>query len=362
MKIYKILLVSFIVSLILLLTAYGQAYPVQASSHQQGTTGDKLVFGGSFRLADGEILDGDLLVVGATVTLEEGSLVDGDLLILGGSVTANGEIQGDIFAVGGVVNLGKTAVVTGDVNTISGSIAREEGSIIEGKLSTSEIKPFQFTIPEKVSIPQVEFPNLAFRFNPVWNITWVFFRSFLWAALAVLLVLFLPRQSNRAAESAGAQPFLAGGLGCLTVVVVPILLVAIAITILGIPIAFIGAILFVVALVFGVVIMGLEVGKRLSKAFGGDWALPAAAGVGTFILTLVVNGLNALVPCVGWIAPAIVGTVGLGAVILTRFGSRSYPPGVPIYPTGSGNAQFSQTPAQPVIEPESRGKDLDNSG
>ena len=361
MKIEKIFVLSFVAIWMLSLAAFGQVGLVKAASFFQGTTGDKLVIGGSYTLANGETLDGDLFIMGGTVTLEEGSLVNGDILVLGGSVTANGEIQGDILAIGGFLKLGETAVVAGDVNSIGGNLVREQGSIIEGKSSTGEIIPFQFTFPKDWNIPRIEFPNLTFQVNPLWSVAWVFFRSFLWAALAVLLALFLPQHSNRAAESAATQPFLAGGLGCLTILVVPILLVAITITILGIPIALIGFILFVIALVFGVVIMGLEVGKRLGKAFGSNWAIPAAAGIGTLILTLVVNGISALVPCVGWIAPAIIGAVGLGAVMLTRFGSRAYPPGVPLYPTSSENSMMAQSPAQPIVEPMPPKEGSDNS-
>ncbi|MFQ5923361.1 MAG: hypothetical protein ACE5M4_11005, partial [Anaerolineales bacterium] len=37
----------------------------------------------------------------------------------------------------------------------------------------------------------------------------------------------------------------------------------------------------------------------------------------------VVGGIG-LIPCIGWLAPLLVGAAGLGAVILTRFGSREY--------------------------------------
>jgi len=47
------------------------------------------------------------------------------------------------------------------------------------------------------------------------------------------------------------------------------------------------------------------------------------------LLVIVLNGLQAVVPCVGWVFPAIAGMVGLGAVILTRFGTQPYPQAAP---------------------------------
>jgi len=99
-----------------------------------------------------------------------------------------------------------------------------------------------------------------------------------------------------------------------------------AITILLIPVSLIGIVLLLVAGLFGWIAVGLEVGKRLAEAFKWELQAPAAAGMGTLVLTLVVGGLG-LFPCVGWLAPFLVASIGLGAVMLTRFGSREYASG-----------------------------------
>ena len=46
-----------------------------------------------------------------------------------------------------------------------------------------------------------------------------------------------------------------------------------------------------------------------------------SAGLGTLVLAIVI-GTAQHVPCVGWIAPALVGLVGLGAAVVTMFGTR----------------------------------------
>ena len=56
---------------------------------------------------------------------------------------------------------------------------------------------------------------------------------------------------------------------------------------------------------------------------------PAAeAGLGTFLFSAVVLGIG-LVPCVGWIAPFVVGLLALGGVIVSRFGTVTYQFGSP---------------------------------
>ena len=44
-----------------------------------------------------------------------------------------------------------------------------------------------------------------------------------------------------------------------------------------------------------------------------------------FLLALVVDATGQFIPCIGWIFPALVAVIGIGALILTRFGTQSYP-------------------------------------
>jgi hypothetical protein len=310
----------------------------------QGSQGDKYVLGGTYTLASGETLNGNLFVFGGIATLEEGSQVNGDVMLAGGTLRVSGEIRGSIVATGGLISLNSTAVVTGDVNTIAANLERAPGAQVEGKVNSGVTGPIVVPgVPGEIRVPEA--PNLRFITSPIVTGFWYFFRSFLWAALAVLISLFLNRQTERVAQAVVAQPLIAGGIGLLTAVVFPLLLIVIAITLIGIPVSFLGAILLVVAWGFGVIAVGTEVGIRLAKLLQQEWALAVSAGVGTFVLTLVVNGI-AFIQCVGWVAPAIVGMLGLGAVILTRFGTQSYPPyNASIVPAaGSGD----WPPAPPV--------------
>jgi hypothetical protein len=56
--------------------------------------------------------------------------------------------------------------------------------------------------------------------------------------------------------------------------------------------------------------------------------------LGTLLLTFVVGGIG-MIPCIGWIAPLIVASLGVGGVILTRFGSQAYVVSDPVVPEKS---------------------------
>lgn len=285
----------------------------------QGPVGDKFVMGGTYVLNEGETLDGSLVVLGGAATLEEGSIVQGDVVLAGGSVLVSGQVNGSVVVAGGLISLRDTAVVQGDITVVGGNIDRDPGAQVNGNITNGAVSPFQLFSPGG------NIPDLRIRFNPLLEMLWYFSRSFMWAALAVLVVLFLQTQTERAARTAIAQPLVAGGLGLLTAIIVPLLAATISLTIILIPVGLVAFLALVVSWSFGIIVIGTEVGKRIAELLKQEWALAVSAGIGTFLLTLVTNGLGWLVPCVGWVAPALVGFVGLGAVLLTRYGTQEYP-------------------------------------
>jgi hypothetical protein len=65
----------------------------------------------------------------------------------------------------------------------------------------------------------------------------------------------------------------------------------------------------------------MEVGERFTKAIHQNWAPVLSAGFGTFLLMFVVGAFG-LIPCIGWIPEFLIGMIGIGAVVMTTFGSR----------------------------------------
>lgn len=316
---------------------------------QQSTSGDKLVLGGAYTLGAGETLDGSLIVLGGSVTLEAGSTVTGDAVILGGSMAANGTIEGDLFSLGGSLELSETSVIQGDLNTLGGSTRGVAQADVQGEVVSDE----SLVLPVPINgLNNLRLPNLQMQVNPFWSLLWFIIQTLLWAAIAVMVVLFLPRPTQRVSQTVVAQPLVASGLGFLTVVVAPFVLLFLTIIIIGIPVALLAILLLIVAWVFGFVAVGAEVGRRLAQMSKADWALPVSAGLGTFLLALIANGIGKIVPCVGWIVPFLVGIIGLGAVVLTRFGTLPYPrtvedsnSAVPVTVENTPVAQDSQTEA-----------------
>jgi hypothetical protein len=310
-----------VLAVLVVLSALVLALP--APAYAAPAADGRVVFGGDFVLKSGEVLSGDLVLFGGNATLEAGSRVDGDVFLMGGNAEIAGEVTGDVALLGGNVELLATSHVHGDAVAIGGNLTRAAGARVDGQVAQGDefVGPFDFNMPHFRGIEPLD--SVRIGFSPVLSLIWFGFRSLLLAALAVLVVMFWPEPTDRAGRAAIAQPILGGGLGLLTIVVAPILLLVLAITILLIPVSFVGLVLLLVAGLYGWIAVGLEVGKRLAEAFKWELQPPAAAGLGTLALTLVIGGIG-LIPCVGWLAPFLVASIGLGAVMLTRFGSREY--------------------------------------
>lgn len=299
--------------------ADAQTWPLQSRD------GDQLVLGGSFTLQSGETLDGSLVVLGGNAQIMENATVKGDIVILGGSLAIDGVTNGDVLILAGLGELGSTALVRGDAMAISGNLRRDPGAQVEGRVSENVTSPVPLPLPGQIETPSVTPPVIVKDGLSIWEGLFFLFRSFMWAALAILIVLFFPKSTQMIADTVVASPIVAGGLGVLTVLVAPIMLVVIAITIIGIPISLLGALVLGAAWAYGMVAIGVETGNRLGRLANQGWALPVSAGIGTFLTTVVVNGIGKVIPCIGWLAPFLIGSVGLGATLLTAFGTRRYP-------------------------------------
>jgi hypothetical protein len=319
---------------------------------------DRVVAGGTFTLESGDMLDGSLIIFGGTAAMEQDSLVTADVVVFGGIVTIDGTVEGTVVGVGGVVNLRENAVVNGDLTAVAATLNRDPGAQVNGQVITGIDAPAISVLPETLNIPR-NFTQFEPMFNPVtfsfWRVIWFFFRTLLWGALAALVAMFLPNPTTRATRAIVNQPVVAGGVGLLTLIITPILLLLLAITCILSPISLLGALALAVAWAFGRIAIGLEIGNRIAKTFDRDWPIPLAAGVGTFGLALVIDSVGSFIPCVGWLIPTLVGLFGLGGVVLTRFGTQSYPVEENVI-----DVQAESVPAELIESPETPApKDLE---
>ena len=286
----------------------------------------RVIIGQNFTLKSGETLTGNLVIIGGQAVVEEGASVQGDTVVIGGNLQLDGQVSGDAVVIGGLVSLGSSASLAGDAVTIGGSVQRAEGARIGGNI-LSNFPPPSLRIPSGAATetpPLPPQPKLQFDFGPLGTAASVFFQALGLGALGMLLTVFLHPQLYRVGQAVAHQPFIAGTIGVLAIIATAITAVILSVTLILIPVALATVLLVVLAWLFGIVALGMEVGDRFTKAIHRSWEPVLSAGLGTFLLALAVGIVN-LVPCVGWLAPVIVGLIGLGAAVITMFGTRVVP-------------------------------------
>jgi len=226
------------------------------------------------------------------LVLGSGNQVD-DLLVIGRSLRIQGTVHESVLVVDGDLTLLPSARIDKDAAVLGGQLTMAPGASVRG------------------AVVQVG-----------GRITWLTPQTGLWLLLAyklatvlvilltgpLLLVLF-PVRLARLTQTARASPIrtvVAGTLGYLLAVVVAVLL---AITIIGLPIALALLIgIFAVGMV-GVAGAGLVLERWLGPSAGSG---PAPAHKGLAIVALL-----SLVPLLGEALLALLGVLGLGALIVS---------------------------------------------
>ena len=335
MKLFgKFATIALVMTLVLL--------PTRSVSAASGGFDGKIVIGESYTLAGGETLTGDLMVFGGSAVIEEGAVVDGQVVVIGGSLEINGEVTSDVAVTGGTVTLGETASIHGDLVTVGATLDRAEGAQVGGEIYNTATSWVDGSNVEQPSLPEVpETPQVILtpawpNFNvggflgSVWN---AFAQAVGLALLAMLLMLFLAPHADRVAHAVINQPMIAGGIGLLALVVVPVALVLLSVTLILIPVAILVAVAVGAVLVFGWIAIGYEIGQRFTQAIHQTWHPAFSAGLGTFALSLVSSALTGIpvLNCAGGLIVTLLGLAALGAVVMTRFGTQNV--AAPVKPT-----------------------------
>lgn len=268
----------------------------------------------------------DLVSFGGNVTVEENVSIGGTSVVFGGNFDLAGHVQRDVIVFGGVVTLSPTAVIDRDVAVIGGQVDQKEGAIIRGRITRNEVfRPSIAPVPPIAPIAPVLSGNPA---ENLWMGALIGFgRWFVYAialaALGALVVVFMPKQTRQVIETSQAHAMPSVGVGCLTTFVAIALAVLLIITLCGIPFGLILLFVFAVAGAFGWIALGWLAGEKILQALKvrESWSVPVIAVIAGILLLSVIGA----VPIVGWLVGIFLGCLGLGAVVLTRFGTRTYP-------------------------------------
>lgn len=290
------------------------------------TTGDLETFGGDVVIRG--TVDGDLSAFAGNVRIVGN--VTGDVEAAAGNVVVAGTVEGDLTATGGNVALFETGTVGGSVEAAAGSV-RIDGEVGEELRVGAEsiaVGPsasiggdlrYDGTLDladgATVGGEVIEDSGLSIG-GPIPSIPEVFFSAYFFLVTLVvgaLLLLVFPDFSRGLVDRTMDRPGVSGVVGFAALVATPIALLLVAVTIVGIPLALAGVVLYLLAIWIGGIYGQYLVGAWLLSLLDREhrW-LALLAGV---VLVALVSRL----PVIGGLVDFAVLVWGLGALAMGLF-------------------------------------------
>ena len=244
---------------------------------------------------------GQSLSIGAEETVDKAVAV-------GGSVTVAGHVRRDAVAVGGSVTLLPGARVEGDAVAIGGAVSVEEGATLEGdNVSLGGTIPTMVGSMTRWAVGGR--PHLRSMFGFASRMT----RAVLLYVIALLIAAAFPGAFLRVKTYLVDRPGLSALGGLALILGFLPLCVLLAVTIVGIPLIPVAALLLVALLLFGFTVSAGWLGERMP--FPREKTPVKAVALGGVVLALV-----SLVPWLGTATLVLVAAFAAGAALLSRFG------------------------------------------
>ncbi|HEY3082589.1 MAG TPA: hypothetical protein VGM69_22100 [Chloroflexota bacterium] len=267
---------------------------------------------GPVQIQPGETLNRTLLVVAGDATIAGRSAQP--LIVLGGDVRIESRADDDVVAIGGNVLLGESAVASRDVVAIGGRVLRADGATVLGNVAGQELR----WTGSKINSEHDLLSAFVIRFR----------LALLGAAagllLAIAAVTLVPWMVVLTAATGRGAPAKSGLIGLAGLACAPLLIVPLALSLVGAPLAGLLGIALALSWWIGAASFGFLAGRRLLRLLGRDGSLTRATLVGGALLGSFVG-----LPLVGGVAIVLAGAIGAGAFLLAliegEFGSARAP-------------------------------------
>jgi len=246
-----------------------------------------------------------------------GETVDGDVVAVFGSVTVEGAVTGDVVAVLGSVHLKDGARVDGSAVSVGGRLEQGQGVNVKGETVQVGITPITFGLPARSVI--------LFAIAAGWLVSmftgWIF-------------ALMFPTSMLRVGTVVERRPAASFFVGLLSMPAVLVGLVLLCITVIGIPLAVLLPMVYMLMGYAGQLAATAVLGARLTRRqlvtglmtplFVGTLFVAVLLGIGGLLLV----GDRSSQPVAlffllsGCLLLLGLGALGTGAFLLSRFGTR----------------------------------------
>jgi hypothetical protein len=223
-------------------------------------------------------------------------VAQGDVVVLDGPVTISGQVGGDVVALHGPVRLLATAQISGGVMA-GGSLVMAEGAQVAGDVR----RDVGFTLAQPVAVFGALLASVAIAVSVL--------------VVAMVLVLMAPRGAERAAGAARSAPGAATGWGLILAGGIPLVAVAAAATIVGLPLG--------LAVLLGIGLLWLVGQAMVTFIIGRLVVRPPKSRVAALLAGWGIGAALGLVPVLNVVWWTLGAAFGMGAIVVAAWRARA---------------------------------------
>ena len=259
----------------------------------------------------------DLVSFGNDVTVREGQEVKGDLVVFGGDAKVYGHVDGDAAVMGGDLYIAPTGQVDGSTVAFGGSVTNDS-SQAGGKHRAQDNSGY---VPPAPVVPPVpDSYNSGDQGDHGPPTAWYTLLAIL-GILSLLAFAIAPGTVRMLRDELVRRPVLGTVVGFSWPFILAVVMIALAITVIGIVLMPAVVVAIVVAYLIGRATVAQLLGRRLFEVANVVEPAPlATAALGLIIITVV----EALLPLwMGIVLEACVSCVALGAAMLPLLHGRA---------------------------------------
>lgn len=236
---------------------------------------------------------GDVIAAGGTITV--GADVDGKVLAAGGSIGINGTVD-NVFLTGGTVVLGSSATVLRDAVISAGSVTNA-GTVVRN-LSVSA-----GTFENPGTAGAITYEQQQDTSGGSGLLSLLITAGFLF--LGVILIQIFPGEFAHVVREVVTNPVIKTAVGFFGVIISTLILLVIAITVIGLPIAAVLGMFFLVAVLLSSLFVAFALGDVVVSRL--RWKTGVTA---IFVLGFVLLQIFYFIPVLGLLVQ--VGAISLG--------------------------------------------------
>ncbi|MBN2585172.1 hypothetical protein JXA59_00790 [Patescibacteria group bacterium] len=284
---------------------------------------------GDVRIGAGEVVinttvDDDVIVGARTLTTSEKAVIRGDLIIGAATAMVGGKIYGNARIAGGAVTL--NASIDGDVEIKTDNyISILPGTKIGGELSywapkeNPEFAKYAKTVtyhPQKTTHTPLP-PMLGVM---LWMIPALGAGFLLWKLVSILLmgaviIWLMPKLLPRITVAIKKDYWKAFWQGLVVALGIPVLMLVLTITLIGIHLTIAVGLVYGLLLMFGYFAAAILIGSWLVRKFDKT----IGRQLGALIVGAILFGLVGIVPLIGWLVCLILMMIGIGGFWQDRY-------------------------------------------